>query len=95
MKIETTMGSIELSEELFWDIDTKRAALVIETNPHWVLPRIFEYGSLKEIATITKYYGKKLTKKILTEQKDELKPMTKAMAHVFLDIELRDYKHDL
>ena len=92
MKIQTPRGSIELSEELFWDIDINRASSVVDTNPHWTLPRIFEYGSLKEIADITKYYGEEQSKRILTEQKAELKPMTKAMAHVFLDIELRDYK---
>jgi hypothetical protein len=91
MKIQTSKGLLELSQELFWDVDLKRASSLVEYNPHWVLPRIFEYGSLDEIADIIHYYGEEASKKILIEQKDELKPMTKAMAHVFLNIELRDY----
>ena len=83
MKIQTNKGPIELSQELFWDVDIKRVPFIVEGNPYWVVPRIFEYGTLIEIDDIIKFYGQEQSKAVLIVQKNELKPMTKAMAHVF------------
>jgi hypothetical protein len=91
MIIHTTKGPIELSKELFWDIPEARILTIVDDNPHWVIPRVFEYGTLEEITDVIKYYGEDRSKEVLIEMKSELKPMAKAMAHLYLNLELRDY----
>lgn len=45
---------------LFWDVSKDEANLnqIIETNPYWLSPRVFEHGLPEEIDLVIKWYGK-------------------------------------
>jgi hypothetical protein len=53
-----------------------------------VIPRVFEYGTLGEITELIRYYGRDKTATILLRLKDQLKPVTKAMAWFYFDLVL-------
>jgi hypothetical protein len=84
--IETTNGNINLAKELFWDIPEKNIVIALNRSSEWVVVRVFEYGTLEEIAEIIKFYGKEKLKELLL--KSNLRPMAKAMARLFLDVEI-------
>ena len=84
--IETTNGNINLSKELFWDIPEKNIVIALNRSSEWVVVRVFEYGTLEEIAEIIKFYGQEKIKELLL--KSNLRPMAKAMARLFLDVEI-------
>jgi hypothetical protein len=84
--IETANGKINLAKELFWDIPEKNIPLALNRSSEWVVVRVFEYGTLEEIAEIIKFYGKEKIKELLL--KFNLRPMAKAMARLFLDVEI-------
>lgn len=76
-----------LSKSLFWDIPEGDILNVLSHSKDWVVIRVFEYGSIEEIAEIIKYYGAE-TVVALLESNRSLRPVTKAMARVFLDLNL-------
>lgn len=84
--IQTDKGVITLGKELFWDIPASEISAVIVNSPEWVIPRVFEYGSLQEIADLVKLYGTE--KSIEVVKRVSLKPMARTMAYFFLDVDL-------
>jgi hypothetical protein len=88
MIIETQNGSVELGRALFWDINEQNIGRALMESDEWVIPRVFEYGTLREIAELIRYYGREKTTTILLHLKNELKPVTKAMAWFYLDLVL-------
>jgi len=77
---------LTLRKELFWDIAESQIADTIEASPSWVILRVFQYGELSEIADVIDHYGKEQVNDVLV--KGNLKPMSKAMAFYFLDLDL-------
>ncbi|MFZ1806378.1 MAG: hypothetical protein WAU36_04105 [Cyclobacteriaceae bacterium] len=88
MIIETQEGRVELRRSLFWDINENNIGHALLESDEWVIPRVFEYGTLEEISELINYYGRKKTIEVLTNLKDNLKPVTKAMAWYYFDLEL-------
>jgi hypothetical protein len=88
MIIETQNGRVKLGRALFWDINEQNIGRALMESDEWVIPRVFEYGTLGEINELIKYYGKEKTAAILLHLKDELKPVTKAMAWFYFDLVL-------
>jgi hypothetical protein len=86
LMIETPNGKVNLGRELFWEINEKDIGKALMESDEWVVPRVFEYGTLKEIAEIIRYYGKDKVLDILL--KVQLKPMSKAMAWYYLGLDL-------
>ncbi len=86
LTIETANGKANLGRELFWDISEKNIGKALMESDEWVVPRVFEYGTLTEIAEIIRYYGKEKVTDILL--KIQLKPMSKAMAWYYLNLDL-------
>ena len=84
--IETPTGKVNLGRELFWDIHQDNISAALARSPEWVVVRVFEYGTLDEIFEIINFYGKEHVKDILL--KAQLKPVAKAMAWVYLDLDL-------
>lgn len=84
--IETANGKINLAKELFWDIPEKNIPLALIQSSEWVVVRVFEYGTLEEIAEIIKFYGKEKVKELLS--KSNLRPVAKAMAWLFLEVDI-------
>lgn len=86
MDIKTTKGAIHLGRELFWDIPEKNIDLALERSPDWVIVRVFEHGTLDEISEIIRLYGESNVRNSLL--RNELKPVAKAMAWLYLDLDL-------
>jgi hypothetical protein len=83
--IDIPGGKIDLARALFWDIHEKEIPKALADSPDWVIPRVFEYGELGEIFAIIELYGKAKVIEVLMNT--QLKPVARAMAYVFLDIE--------
>jgi hypothetical protein len=83
MQIQTVKGNIELARSLFWEIDESAIGKALLESDEWVIPRVFEYGTLDEIADIIDYYGQENTLAILLRLKGQLKPMTRALARLY------------
>ncbi len=79
--------NLKLGKELFWDIPEKDIQRVLSDSKEWVVERVFEYGTVNEIFEIIDYYGKATVSGILVKAK--LKTVARAMAHLFLDLELK------
>lgn len=82
--IETEKGHVNIGKELFWDIPEKDMGMAFTQSKDWVIVRVFEYGTLDEIAEIIDYYGKPMVKNALSNAM--LRPVAKAMGKLFLDL---------
>ena len=71
---------------LFWDINPKDIERALMECDEWVIPRVFEYGTIDDIFDVIKLYGKEKTKQILTHA--SLNRVGQSMAHLFLDVEV-------
>ncbi len=83
MKMPTT--NLRARRPLFWDINEKDIDRTLVECDEWVIPRVFEYGSLSDIREVISLYGKDRARSVLAEL--ELKPMSRAMAFLFLDMD--------
>lgn len=54
----------DLPKVLFWDIPGQTPDYV--NHPEWVIKRVFERGSMEDIAEILLFYGKEEVKDVLT-----------------------------
>jgi hypothetical protein len=82
------MNTINLNRALFWDVNEDRIADVLKNSKDWVTLRVFEYGTLNEIFELIELYGAPAVKEIL-QRATRIKPVTRAMARLVLDLELR------
>ncbi len=70
---------------LFWDINEKDIDRALIESDEWVIPRVFEYGSLDDIRDVIQLYGSDRVKAVLGTLK--LNAMSRAMAFLFLDMD--------
>jgi hypothetical protein len=70
---------------LFWDVDPDDLSRVLRDSDEWVTSRVFNYGTLEDIAEVIAFYGKERTKHALTRV--PLKRVGKVMARLFLDVD--------
>jgi hypothetical protein len=70
---------------LFWDINENAIDKALRDSPDWVIPRIFQYGTLTDIRDVIDLYGAEKTKNILSQIK--MKPLVRSMAFLFLNID--------
>lgn len=70
---------------LFWDVDPDDLPRVLQDSDEWVTSRVFNYGTLEDIAEVIAFYGKERTKYVLTRA--PLKRVGKVMARLFLDVD--------
>jgi hypothetical protein len=82
------MNNTHLSRTLFWDVNEKNINDILEHSREWVVNRVFEYGTIEEIDEIINLNGKEQCIQMMT-QATQLKPVTKAMARLFLDLNLK------
>jgi|SRR5690349_13153023 hypothetical protein len=54
----------DLPKALFWDIPGQ--APDYKNHPEWVIKRVFDRGSMEDIAEIIIFYGKEKVKEVLT-----------------------------
>jgi hypothetical protein len=70
---------------LFWDINEKDIPQVLVTSDEWIIARVFQYGTLKDIFAVIDLYGKERTSKILSHL--QLPTVASAMAYVYLGVD--------
>ncbi|MBS1680508.1 MAG: hypothetical protein JST48_02240 [Bacteroidetes bacterium] len=70
---------------LFWDINEKEIDKALIHSSDWVVNRVFEYGSIEDIREVIRFYKADNVKRIL--EHSPLKPLTRAMAYLFLGID--------
>lgn len=58
---------------------------MLDNSPEWVISRVFEYGSIADIDQVIALYGTEKVVGILT--KTTMRPITRAMAFLFLGID--------
>lgn len=78
----------DLSKVLFWDIPEQTPDY--ENHPEWVIKRVFERGSMEDIAEIILFYGKKKVKAVLTAT-PHLDEDILYLASAILDTPLNDF----
>lgn len=54
-----------ISKRTFWDIDISK--INFQESYEWVIHRVFDRGTLKEVLTIVKYYGFDFVKDVITK----------------------------
>lgn len=79
------LSSFHSKPYLFWDIASTRIPGALVDNDDWVIVRIFEYGSLKDIQEVISLYGEAKVIKVLSTEK--IRPMAASMAFLFLGID--------
>ena len=82
------MNNPQISQTLFWDVPKKDINKTLAESKDWVVIRVFEYGTIEEIQEIINYYGSSRVVQIL-KSANHLKPVTVAMARLFLDLNLK------
>ncbi|NOS90680.1 MAG: hypothetical protein HOP30_02050 [Cyclobacteriaceae bacterium] len=76
---------LKLRRPLFWDIKESDIEKVIAESPEWVIPRVFDYGTLADIREVINLYGEEKTKEMLSRNK--MKPLVRSMAYLFLQFD--------
>lgn len=79
------MNNLVTRKELFWEVNPNRIEQILRESDDWVIVRVFEYGEIEDIFDVISLYGEEKVKAVLIKEK--LKPMARAMALLFLDIE--------
>ena len=78
-------SNLKYRRPLFWDINEKDIEKALVESPDWVVPRVFQYGTLNDIRDVINLYGKERTKRALLKIK--MRPLTRSMAYLFLNID--------
>jgi len=79
-----------ISESTFWDIDPE--TLDYESAADWVILRVFDRGSLQEVISVVKYYGKEKVKTILQTEKSQLPDHSILLARAFFQLKFSDFQ---
>lgn len=77
-----------LPKELFWDIPGQTPDY--KNHSEWVIKRVFERGSMEDIAEVIIFYGKEKVKEVLTTTL-HLDEDILYMASAILDIPLKNF----
>lgn len=85
MKQTTAANRLKNRKSLFWDIHENDIERAFHQSDDWVIERVFEYGEVEDIFDVIEMYNKEKVKAVLSKAK--LRPMARAMASLFLDIE--------
>lgn len=80
----------EISAATFWDIDPE--TLSFEEAADWVILRVFDKGSLQEVKSILKYYGKEKVKNILQYEPGYLPNHSILLAKAIFQLTFSDFK---
>ncbi len=78
-------SNLRFRRPLFWDINENDIEKALVESPMWVIPRVFEYGSIDDIRDVIDLYGLEKAKHALLKTK--MKPLTRSMAYLFLNID--------
>lgn len=85
MKNKASFNHLLRQTSLFWEVDPKELMNVLVQSDDWVVGRVFEHGSLDDIAAVIALYGKDKVSAILNEA--NLKPVAAVMAYLFLGVD--------
>jgi hypothetical protein len=79
-----------ISDQTLWDID--RSTLHFDDCPDWVIERVFDRGSLKEVLSVVNYYGDEQVKGYLTSTTRFLPNHTILLAKAIFKLSFSDFK---
>lgn len=81
------MQQVDLKQRraLFWDVAEAEIEAALQNAPQWVVPRVFQYGTLEDIDSVISLYGEEKTREILMQT--NMEPVTRSMAFLFLGID--------
>lgn len=74
---------MKFRQALFWDVNPKK--IDAKKNAQYVIERIFDLGTDKEVRWLWNFYDKKLLKKIVRKSRS-LRPRTKTLWALMLEI---------
>jgi hypothetical protein len=80
----------QISQQTFWDIDLQN--LNYEESAEWIMLRVFDRGSLKEVRQVCDYYGHERVKNTLTSQTSLLPDHSILLAKGFFNLSFHDFK---
>lgn len=83
------MTKLAERRELFWDVAESEIPTLLIHAPEWVVPRVFEYGTVADIDAVIRHYGSEKVSAIL--HASTMRPVTRAMAFLFLGIDPAGY----
>jgi hypothetical protein len=75
-----------LRRSLFWEVHENAIEELLFNSRPWVIVRVFEYGTIEDIQDVIEIYGEETTRCELLAM-EQLFPMTRAMAFLFLGID--------
>lgn len=78
-------NNLKSRKALFWEVNEKDIERMFIESDDWVIERVFEYGEIEDILNVIELYKKEKVTAVLSKAK--LRPMARAMAFLFLDIE--------
>lgn len=82
-----------LSKALFWDVpsDTINIQRIANENINWLIERAFEYGTMKDIRYVLKWYGREKIVPVLCSA-ESLSKETVGFACALFELKKTDFK---
>jgi cyanate lyase len=71
-------------KELFWEVSPDDVESLLVNNAEWVVPRVFEYGTMYDIYDVIDLYGESRVKEVL--KNSQLGDIASAIAFIIFDI---------
>ncbi len=87
---QTSATNLKNKRALFWDIAEDTIERALAEYDEWVILRVFEYGELEDIFDVINLYTRERVVAVFTNARP--KPMARAMAILFLDIEVSKFE---
>jgi hypothetical protein len=79
-----------LEKRTFWDVDI--AQVNFEEHAEWIINRVFDRGTLKEVFDIINFYGKEFVRKSITTTNDYLPNHSILLARAIFNLKYQDFK---
>lgn len=79
-----------ISKRTFWDVDISR--IDFQESYEWVIHRVFDRGTLKEVLAIVKYYGSDFVKEVIKKTTTFLPNHSILLAMAIFKLKISDFK---
>ena len=82
---------LNISSKAFWDINFPQLMLQVDEYPEYIIKRVFEYGSFKDMMEVLWYFGEEKVKDTLTNT-IYLPAKTLNFVSILLDTDKSEFK---
>ena len=79
-----------ISTQTFWDIDISQ--LSFEESSDWIIERVFDKGTLEEVLSVVKYYGKDMVREKIVNTTTYLPNHSILLAKAIFNLTFKDFK---